>query len=610
MKNYLYKTILSLIFSLFIISYLSAQRATINELFEAGEYERLIELITEMQTLKELPDERLNVLAYSYVALGDYPEAEKVYEELVGRESRQAKYHLYYADVLFANRRLEKSKSQYKAYLSQNPDDVYAGLKMQSCDSLLSWQNHESDKIVKAFSQEESEHDASGEVFKRAHFLFLPERNGFSFRKDSMQMLIKKPWLTSDYWCSSVAYNETDQILAYSVRKREETRRGILYGNSKIMFDKPDNPDVEQLKAFSWENMPENINITHPSFAKNGTRLYFASDMPGGKGGTDLYYSDYAEGVWSVPVNLGSPINTAFNELSPAKTGDTLYYASDGHPGYGRLDIFYSLLDEAGYSLPINVKAPINSLGNDLLYRPYSDKKALLSSDRAAPEQAELDVYSVITIQEEQADDLGDDSLFVQTLNLEAYQLPYLFFATDQSDIHPEYIPVLRNLADSLEKYENVHLKIFAYADINGKKNYNKKLSVERAKTLYDTLVNFGAPDSQMTYEAFGESKDSTLSNLKYHVFIGTALSADEAEWYEKMMKENYPVRVTKNGSYYSYYVGEFDKAAQAYEQANELERNYKLKPIVGASYKGEFLPEYLKAINRRAELKLSKESK
>jgi outer membrane protein OmpA-like peptidoglycan-associated protein len=607
-KNYLYKIFLGLFFSIFIISNISAQRLTINELFEAGEYQQLIELITQNQETNQLPLEQLEVLAYSYTALGNYTEAEKVYEKLVERENPQAKYYLYYADVLFANRRLEKSKQQYKAYLTKKPEDAYAKLKIQSCDSLLLWQDNETDKIVKAFSEAQAEDDESGNVFKKAKFLFLPQRNGISFRKDSMQMLVKKPWLSDDYWCSSVAYNETDQILAYSVRKREETRRGIHYGNSKIMFDKPNNPDADKLETFSWEGMPENINIAHPSFSQNGSRLYFASDMPGGKGGTDLYYSDYVNGAWSVPVNIGSPINTSFNELSPAKVGDTLFYASDGHPGYGRLDIFYSLVDEDEYSRPVNIKAPINSLGNELLYRPYSDEKALLSSDRAAPEEAVLDVYSVITIHKEQPKDTLDEPAVEPSLDMEAYQLPYLFFAVDESEVQPDYMPVLKNLADTLRKYDDIRLEILAYADINGKKAYNRELSRERAKAIYDTLINCGAPAKQMSFNALGESNDSTLSNLSYHVFIGTALSADETAWYEKKLNNDYKVHVTKNGNFYSYYIGEYDKPADAKTRAEQLEENYKLQTVVGASYRGKFLPDYLKAVNRRAELELSEE--
>ncbi|WP_161596896.1 OmpA family protein [Chitinophaga vietnamensis] len=93
----------------------------------------------------------------------------------------------------------------------------------------------------------------------------------------------------------------------------------------------------------------DNYSFLHPSVAPNGKRLYFASDMPGGYGGTDIYYTDWdkEEKRWKAPVNMGPAVNTNGNELYPFVSGDQLFFSSNGLQGFGGQDIFV-----------INVKKP------------------------------------------------------------------------------------------------------------------------------------------------------------------------------------------------------------------------------------------------------------
>jgi outer membrane protein OmpA-like peptidoglycan-associated protein len=72
-------------------------------------------------------------------------------------------------------------------------------------------------------------------------------------------------------------------------------------------------------------------------------------------------------GVWGIPQNLGGTVNTPFNENSPylAPDGKTLYYSSNGHPGFGGMDVFYTVFENGTWSIPINLGAPLNSGGDD-----------------------------------------------------------------------------------------------------------------------------------------------------------------------------------------------------------------------------------------------------
>lgn len=109
-------------------------------------------------------------------------------------------------------------------------------------------------------------------------------------------------------------------------------------------------------------------NYTHPSLSPDGNTLYFASDIQNGFGGMDIYSSKRTGDVWEAPVNLGKDINTKGNELFPSMgSNSTLYFASNGQPGMGGLDIF-SARKEGGTWKVGNMKMPINSPKDDFAF--------------------------------------------------------------------------------------------------------------------------------------------------------------------------------------------------------------------------------------------------
>ncbi|GIV24231.1 MAG: OmpA family protein [Bacteroidia bacterium] len=127
---------------------------------------------------------------------------------------------------------------------------------------------------------------------------------------------------------------------------------------------------VSRLHGTVWSkpvNLGPVINTkywdTQPCLSADGKRLYFASDRPGGMGGADIWYSDWKDGQWQPPVNLGPPINTREDEYNPfiAADGKTLYFGSTGHPGYGGRDMFFSVLTSLGWSEPKNLGYPFNT---------------------------------------------------------------------------------------------------------------------------------------------------------------------------------------------------------------------------------------------------------
>lgn len=139
---------------------------------------------------------------------------------------------------------------------------------------------------------------------------------------------------------------------------------------------------------------------SQPCLSPDNRDLYFVSNRPGGYGGSDIYVSHLGtDGRWSDPVNLGPHINTSGDETSPFIHADnqTLYFASDGWPGLGGMDLFYSRRQPDGsWGKAVNLGYPINTIGHDgSLFVAADGKTAYYASDRANG-QGQLDLYRFI----------------------------------------------------------------------------------------------------------------------------------------------------------------------------------------------------------------------
>ncbi len=140
-----------------------------------------------------------------------------------------------------------------------------------------------------------------------------------------------------------------------------------------------------QVNSAAWESQP--------SLSADGKSLYFASNRSGTKGGSDIWVS-YRQpgGKWGIPVNLGDTINTAADESTPFlhPDGQTLYFASTGHPGMGEADIFYARqLDHQHWNIPVNLGYPVNTKAHEgALVVSLDGRTAYFATDRRVDSSA------------------------------------------------------------------------------------------------------------------------------------------------------------------------------------------------------------------------------
>ncbi|WP_289054621.1 hypothetical protein [Carboxylicivirga marina] len=164
---------------------------------------------------------------------------------------------------------------------------------------------------------------------------------------------------------------------------------------------------VSYLENNEWTEpvkMPHPINSiaseTHASISSDRSTLFFTSDREGGYGGIDIYMCKKdAYGRWGEARNLGPSVNTRFDEETSMihPDGYTLYFASEGHNSMGRMDVFYTQMNaDSTWSLPVNLGYPINTPDDDFFFLPTLDKShAYYASARFNDNHGGSDIYRV-----------------------------------------------------------------------------------------------------------------------------------------------------------------------------------------------------------------------
>jgi hypothetical protein len=174
-----------------------------------------------------------------------------------------------------------------------------------------------------------------------------------------------------------------------------EVETGQLAGNKKfrnrsgIFIAELNGTELVSILPVKY-NEPQ-FDVGQPSISKDGKYIFFASDMPGGNGGSDLYYCELINGEWSAPVNLGPKVNSSASENYPfMHPSGRLYFTSDRPGGFGKLDVYYTSLNNGSWEDPVLLPEPINSTSDDFAFVAEPD---LQNGYFASNRRNEDDIY-------------------------------------------------------------------------------------------------------------------------------------------------------------------------------------------------------------------------
>jgi outer membrane protein OmpA-like peptidoglycan-associated protein/tetratricopeptide (TPR) repeat protein len=380
-----------------------------NKAYEHFDYYNAITLYEQL--LKSQPHNLViwEKLADSYRRINDSRNAERCYAVLTDTSNARHEYILYYAQALARNGNYDKALHWYRKYTEAEPGDPRGKGFSDAYGNLNAFYQDTTSYLLKkaAFCSNASE-------FGPAYY-----HNGLVFESDRYKpSVIRRLYnrTESSYLDLYYANPDTPDVSNFSHTLNSKFHEGPVTFNKArdtIIFTrsnfyqgkfKKDHNGVNKLELFEagldktsncWAHIkPLNINndqysVGHPALSADGRYLYFASDMPGGMGGTDIYRSlrtTDASGnvIWGQPENPGSDINTPGNEMFPfIDENGNLWFASDGIPGLGGLDLFFAPKKENGFDKPVNPGYPVNTRFDDFgLINRNGGKEGYLSSDR------------------------------------------------------------------------------------------------------------------------------------------------------------------------------------------------------------------------------------
>jgi len=322
-----------------------------------------------------IPDDYFIRYIESLKGVLDYDKADKITKEYLASKGDQKRIASY-----------TRLKKQMDSLSKEKPLYTIRNLEINTDKSDFGPAFY-GDKVVYSSSKDTTKFKEKLYNWNRQPFLnlYVAERNianGSLFNET-----VFLPNAMTKYHEATVAFTPDLQTVYYStniVRKKKLVNDEEGTNNFKIVKGTIADGKLTKPQDIFFNN--KKYSAGHPALSEDGKWLFFASDMPGGYGGSDLYVCQIAEdGTIGPPKNLGPEINTAGNDMFPSFSNGTLYFASDGHFGWGGLDIYESKFkQDATFSEPKNLGAPINSNKDDFAYIvDPKDTYGYFSSNRA-----------------------------------------------------------------------------------------------------------------------------------------------------------------------------------------------------------------------------------
>ena len=384
-----------------------------NRLYKDMAYSLAVEEYQKGLSKKENAQARVN-LAESFYKMNNLQKAEEEYAKVVQQQDASPTSKLRYAQLLMRSGKYVMAKSYFELYLAANPSDQGVTKLKQSCDSLQNWQRDSMQYTIQSSSLNTGQSNFSPVWYK----------DGVAFASDRNAKAKSYEWTGRPFLEMYSAKGDLDK--GFSSPTAMGGINGVYHDGPATFTSKGDtmyftrnnytkkkaeksSADVVDLKIYQavrkdtlWTNITElpfnskEYSTGHPTITTDGNTMYFVSDMPGGMGGTDIYMTQKVNGTWSKPVNMGSTINSPFNEMFPMIWKDSvLYFSSDGHYNMGGLDIFKTEKEGSGWTDARNMGYPLNTSYDDFGVALNDNGTAgILSSNRNSKNTMQDNLYT------------------------------------------------------------------------------------------------------------------------------------------------------------------------------------------------------------------------
>ena len=382
-----------LLFSFFALQ-LSAQVNSDNKADK--EYDRFayIDAIKTYERMYERgyksPDMLLK-LANAYYFNGDLENAAKYYKELYAAETIvKPEFYYRFAQSLKSIKEYEKADEMMARFNKENGNDLRAKLALTQKDYLEVIKKNSGRYIIENAGIN-SEYSDYGSSYYKENLVFTTARDTGNFVKrmdpwtgegftnlyqssidaDGSLKDVRRAFknLNTKFHESTPVFTKDGTTVYFTRNNYNNGKRGKNANETTLL-----KVYKATLKGESWDAITElpfnsdNYSVAHPALSFDEKTMYFASDMPGTLGQSDIYkVSINDDGTFGTPENLGKTINTEGRETFPFSTEkNELYFASDGHPGLGGLDVFVSKARQDGsFKEVLNVGEPLNSSKDD-----------------------------------------------------------------------------------------------------------------------------------------------------------------------------------------------------------------------------------------------------
>lgn len=384
MKNFNYLILLLFIGNSFMVPAQNAKQKKADRLFDDLAY------IEASEVYKELIENDFNTgynnqkLGDTYMKLRSPENAVFYYADALKAENVSPEYYFKYAQALRGVKRYDESREWLQKYRDSNG-------KSAVVDQMLS-KDISDFKIKEKYTLEKAAFNSNysdfGAFEKDGIIYFVSARDEGMSRKSKIYSWNGEPFLdvyqleagkiTPLPGDVNTILHDGPLCITKDGKTMYFTRNNYL-NNKK---GKADSDKTNNLKIYrasnvngNWENVVElpfnndSYSVGHPALSPDEKTLYFASDMPAGMGGTDLYKIEILEdNLYGVPTNMGNIINTSMDESFPFVTEyNVLYFSSNGHLGLGLMDIFKADLAKMAIEVE-NLGAPVNSNMDDFAY--------------------------------------------------------------------------------------------------------------------------------------------------------------------------------------------------------------------------------------------------